>query len=226
MNDKSLTRLDKLQRYLILTTIIFPTLSVLVFVAAQWPQYWKWIATEDTPMTTLQVAVMYTIALVSWANAGLQHLRFNAAKSVRWLVLGCSFFWFALDDRFAIHERIRDSFLAPRHVSISFLPIAAGDFVLLFYMAVGLFTLKWLLPIFQETKTIRNRFLAGIAVAALVITVDAYDIHRLDINAERLEQTVEEVLELIAQMLFLQGAIIAWFTSIADGIKVSNTEKF
>jgi hypothetical protein len=226
MNDKSLTRLNKLQRYLILITIIFPALSVLVFVAAQWPQYWKWIATEDTPMTTLQVAVLYTIALVSWANASLQHLRFNEAKSVRWLVLGCSFFWFALDDRFAIHERIRDSFLAPRHVAIPFLPIAAGDFVLLFYMAVGLLTLKWLLPIFQETKTIRNRFLAGIAVAALVITVDAYDIHRLDINAERLEQTVEEVFELIAQTLFLQGAIIAWFKSIADGIKAHNTEKF
>jgi hypothetical protein len=237
MNDKSLTRLKKLQRYLILITIVFPALSVLVFVTAQWPQYWKWIATEDTPMTTLQVAIMYTIALVSWANAGLQHLRFNSAKSFRWLVLGCSFFWLALDDRFAIHERIRDKFLAPHHVAIPFLPIAAGDFVLLFYMAVGLLTLKWLLPIFQETKTIRNRFLAGIAVSVLVITVDAYDIHRLDINAERLEQTVEEVFELIAQTLFLQGAIIAWFKSIsqseyyanADGIKdtdLTNTENF
>jgi hypothetical protein len=225
MNDQSLTRLNKLQQQLILITIIFPAISVLVFVAAQWPQYWKWIATEDTPMTTLQVAIMYTIALVAWANAGLQHLRFNAAKSSRWLVLGCSFFWLALDDRFAIHERIRDSFLAPRHVAIPFLPIAAGDFVLLFYMAVGLLTLKWLLPIFRETKTIRNRFLAGIAVSALVITVDAYDIHRLDINAERLEQTVEEVFELVAQTLFLQGAIIAWFKSIADGIKAPNTEK-
>jgi hypothetical protein len=225
MNDQSLTRLNKLQRQLILITIIFPAISVLVFVAAQWPQYWKWIATEDTPMTTLQVAIMYTIALVAWANAGLQHLRFNAAKSSRWLVLGCSFFWLALDDRFAIHERIRDSFLAPRHVAIPFLPIATGDFVLLFYMAVGLLTLKWLLPIFRETKTIRNRFLAGIAVSALVITVDAYDIHRLDINAERLEQTVEEVFELVAQTLFLQGAIIAWFKSIADGIKAPNTEK-
>jgi hypothetical protein len=229
MNDKVLIRLSKLQRYLMLITIIFPTLSVMVFVAAQWPQYWKWIATEDTPMTTLQVAVMYTIALVSWANAGLQHLRFNGAKSSRWLVLGCSFFWLALDDRFAIHERIRDSFLAPRHVAIPFLPIAAGDFVLLFYMAVGLLILKWLLPIFRETKTIRNRFLAGIAVSVLVVTVDAYDIHRLDINAERLEQTVEEVFELIAQTLFLQGAIIAWFKSIADGIKaidLTNVEKF
>jgi hypothetical protein len=219
MNENSLIRLNKIQQYLILTTIIFPAISVLIFVTAQWPQYWKWIATEDTPMTTLQVIVMYTIALVSWANAGLQHLRFNAAKSSRWLVLGCSFFWFALDDRFAIHERIRDSFLAPRKVSIPFLPIAAGDFVLLFYMVIGLLILKWLLPIFWETQAIRNRFLAGIAVAALVIVVDAYDIHRLDINAERLEQTVEEVFELTAQILFLQGALIAWFKSIADGIK-------
>jgi hypothetical protein len=219
MNDNSLVRLYKLQRSLLLITTIFPALSVLVFVAAQWPQYWKWIATEDTPMTTLQITMMYSISIVSWANAGLNYLRFNTAKSSRWLVLGCSFFWLALDDRFAIHERIRDSVLAPRNVVIPFLPIAAGDFVLLFYMAVGLLSLKWLLPIFRETKTIRNRFLAGVTVAALVIVVDAYDIHRLDINAERLEQTVEEVFELIAQTLFLQGAVTAWFKSIADGMK-------
>ena len=237
MYDNSLARLKKIQRYIILITIIFPALSVIIFVAAQWPQYWKWIATEDTPMTTLQVAVMYTIALVSWANAGLHYLRSplvqaklsNTAKSSRWLVFGLSFFWFALDDRFAIHERIRDSFLAPRHVAIPFLPIAAGDFVLLFYMAIGLFSLKWLLPIFRETKAIRNRFVAGVVVAALLIIVDAYDIHRLDISIERLEQTVEEVFELVAQTLFLQGAIIAWFKSIADGIKATdlvNIEKF
>jgi uncharacterized protein with PQ loop repeat len=224
MNDNFLGRLHKLQRNIILITIIFPALSVVIFVAAQWPQYWKWIATEDTPMTTLQVAVMYTIALVCWSIAGLNHLRFNAARSIRWLVLGSSFFWFALDDRFAIHERIRDSFLAPKGVVIPFLPIAPGDFILPFYMAVGLLTLKWLLPIFQENKTIRNRFLAGIAVSALVITVDAYDIHRLDMNAERLEQTVEEVGELIAQTLFLQGSIFAWFKLIADGAKVTELD--
>ncbi len=222
MNTPVLTRLYQLQRYLLIATTIFPALAVLLMIVLRWPSYWKWIATEDTPMTTLQVAIMYTIALFCWSIASLYHLRFNAAKSLRWLVLGGAFFWLALDDRFAIHERIRDKILAPMHVSIPFLPIAAGDVVLLVYMAVGLLTLKWLWPIFQENKAIKRRFLAGVAVAALTVTVDAYDIHRLDINAERLEQTVEEVFELIAQILFLQGAILALFKAIADGVKASD----
>jgi hypothetical protein len=219
MNDNFLSRLNKLQRYLIIATMIIPALSVMFFLGAQWPQYWQWIATEDTPMTTLQVAIMYTMALCCWAIASLHYLRFNGAKNVRWLVLGSSFFWLALDDRFAIHERIRDKILAPRHISIPFLPMAAGDIILPLYMIIGLLLLKWLLPIFQENKTVRNRFLAGIFVAAFAVTIDAYDIHRLDIHAERLEQTAEEIFELIAQILFLQGAIFAWFKALADGVK-------
>jgi hypothetical protein len=219
MNDNVSTRLQQLQRYLIVATIIFPALVVFLLIVVRWPSYWKWIATEDTPMTTLQVAVMYTIALFCWAIASLHHLRFNGGKSLRWLVLGGGFFWLALDDRFAIHERIRDKLLAPRHVSIPFLPIAAGDVVLLLYMAVGFLLLKWLWPIFQENKAIKRRFLAGVAVAALTVTVDAYDVHRLDMSAERFEQTVEEIFELIAQILFLQGTILALFKSLGDGFK-------
>jgi hypothetical protein len=225
MNDNVSIRLHQLQRYLIVATIIFPALAVLLFIVVPWPSYWTWIATEDTPMTTLQVVVMYTIALFCWAIASLHHLRFNAGKSLRWLVLGGGFFWAALDDRFAIHERIRDKILAPRQVSIPFLPIAAGDFILLFYMAVGLLMLKWLWPIFQENKAVKRRFLAGVAVAALTVTVDAYDIHRLDMNAERFEQTVEEIFELIAQILFLQGTILALFKSLGDGLHSNDNDR-
>jgi hypothetical protein len=218
MTDHLLPRLKKVQRYIIIATIMFPTFAVLIFLGAQWPQYWKWIATEDTPMTTLQVAIMYTIALVAWAIASLHYLRLNTAKSSRWLVFGCGFFWLALDDRFAIHERIRDSFLAPRQISIPFLPIAAGDIVLLVYMAVGLLLFKWLLPIFRESQAIRNRFIAGICVAVVMVVVDAYDIHRQDISIERLEQTIEEIFELISQTLFLQAVLLAWFKTLAESI--------
>jgi hypothetical protein len=222
MIDHLLPRLKKLQRYTIIATIVFPALAVLIFLAAQWPQYWQWIATEDTPMTTLQVTVMYTIAIVAWAIAGLHYLRVNTTKSLRWSVFGCGFFWLALDDRFAIHERIRDKILAPRNVSIPFLPVAAGDIILPIYMIVGLLLLKWLLPIFRESKTVRNRFIAGVVIAALMVVVDAYDIHRQSMNIERLEQTIEEILELIAQILFLQATLLAWFKTLAESIRVDD----
>jgi hypothetical protein len=154
---------------------------------------------------------MYTTALVCWACAGWQYLDFNAARSSQWFVLGTGFLWLALDDRFAIHERVRDGFLAPRHIAIPFLPIAAGDFILLLYMLMGLLILRWAMPIFAEHPALRKKFLAGAIVAVSAVFLDAYNIEQLDLQAQRLEQTIEEILELIAQVLFLQGAIVGWF---------------
>jgi hypothetical protein len=51
-------------------------------------------------------------------------------------------------------------------------------------------------------------------------------VHRLDMSAERFEQTVEEIFELIAQILFLQGTILALFKSIGDGFRGSDREIF
>jgi hypothetical protein len=203
-------RLKRLRRGILWATTIVPALSVLILILVRFPEYWKWIASEDTPMTTLEVAVMYTTALVCWACAGWQYLDFNSVKSSRWFVLGAGFLWLALDDRFAIHERVRDGFLAPRHIALPFLPIAAGDFILLLYMLMGLLLLRWVMPILAEHSELRKKFLAGVIVAAAAVILDAYNIEQLDIQAQRLEQTIEEILELIAQVFFLQGAIVGW----------------
>ena len=213
MNTPS-TRLAQITRWLLWASTLLPLALVAVFIVGRWPEYWKWIAAEDTPMTSLEVTVMYTTALVCWGAAATAALRDHLGDVRRWLYLGSGFLWLCLDDRFALHERIRDRILIPHDVRIPLLPVGPGDFILLIYMAIGLASLRWLLLLWQAHRGARRRFIAGVAVAAFAILLDAYDIHDTSLAFQRFEQTLEECLELIAQMLFLQGVLVAWLETI------------
>ena len=216
MNESFLGRLDKVQRVALLISSLLPAVLVAVFIAGRWPEYWKWIASEDTPMTSLEVAVMYTTALACWLDGAFHYLRSGEGMVRRYLALGAGFLWLAMDDRFALHERVRDQFLAPHNVAIPFLPMGPGDFIVLLYMLAGLALLPWLWPLFAGKRRAIRHFAAGVAVAAVAVLMDAYDIHRLSMDAQRLEQTLEECLELCAQVLFLQGVLIAWLDDVRN----------
>jgi hypothetical protein len=207
-------RLHTVARYLMLASSLLPALLVAVFIVGRWPEYWKWIASEDTPMTTLEVSVMYATALACWGAAVTDYLRGGSDFVRRWTLLGAGFLWLAMDDRFAIHERIRDGFLAPHDIRIPGLPVGPGDFILIVYLLAGLALQPWLLPLWRRHAAARRRFLAGVAVAATAVLLDAYDIHSLDLAGQRLEQTLEECLELVAQVLFLQGVLLAWLEAV------------
>ena len=161
MNTPS-ARLAQITRWLLWASTLLPLALVAVFIVGRWPEYWKWIAAEDTPMTSLEVTVMYTTALVCWGAAATAALRGHTGDVKRWLYLGSGFLWLCLDDRFALHERIRDRILIPHDVRIPFLPVGPGDFILLIYMAIGLASLRWLLPLWQAHRSARRRFIAGV----------------------------------------------------------------
>jgi hypothetical protein len=216
MSERAQT-LQRLSNILLLTSSLLPALLVLVFIVGRWPEYWKWIASEDTPMTSLEVTVMYTTALAAWGAAASRYLAGALDHARRWTLLGAGFLWLAMDDRFAIHERIRDGFLAPHNIRIPGLPIGPGDFILLIYMVIGLVSLVWLLPLWRQHAAARRRFLIGVGVAAVAVLMDAYDIHDLSLDIQRFEQTLEECLELTAQVFFLQGVFMAWLESLAMG---------
>lgn len=214
MNNLFETRLNTLQRVILRLTTVLPALMVAGFIAGRWPEYWKWIASEDTPMTSLEVTIMFTTMLACWLAAAFHYLQGRSGLCQRWFVLGAGFLFLAMDDRFAIHERIRDRILAPNGISIPFLPMSPGDFIVLLYLVAGIAILPWLRPLFAgKTRAVRL-FGAGVVIAALAVLMDAFDIHRLGIEAQRLQQTGEEILELCAQVLFLQGLLLAWLDDV------------
>lgn len=176
---------------------------VLLLGAARWPAYWAWIAPEQTPMTWLESVMLVLSAAAALSLAASVRMRGHGGM-MPWLVVAAGFGYLALDERFALHERVRDGYLAPREVSAPFLPwVAPGDFVLLGYAVVGLALLPVVLRAFSGELRARRVFLAGVVLAALAVAGDSFDVQAMSTAMEIRVQTAEEIVELGSTTCFL-----------------------
>lgn len=204
-----LRKLSQLRLGLLWATSLAPLAFVALLLALRWPQYWLWINFEQTPMTSLEVAVMASAAMLALL-AGSRAWLCGRPHAQTWWLLAAAFLFFALDDRFALHERLRDRFLAPHGVSVPLLPwVSPGDFVVMLYAAVGLLFLPRVWRMLGTHAGARLRLGLGMLVAVVAVSLDTIDLDFLSVVQQRLEQTVEECLELAAQVLFLQSFLCA-----------------
>lgn len=176
---------------------------VALLAVAQWPEYWTWIAPEQTPMTWLESVLLVLCAVVSLLLAAAAALR-GRPGALPWLVLAAGFGFLALDERFALHERVRDGYLAPRGVAPPFLPwVAPGDFLLLGYALLGLAILPFVLRAFRGDPRARRLVFAGAAFAVVAVVSDSFNVHTMSLATEIRQQTSEEVVELASSVCFL-----------------------
>ena len=188
----------------VLVPAVFAAVTVVLIVAA-WPTWWVYIAPEQSPMTWLQSVLLVLCGLLAAMPAAQEWLRGRGLRELLpFLLLAAGFAWLALDERFTIHERLRDNVLAPRHVRVPLLPwVGPGDFLLLGYAIAGLLVLRLVLRGLREDRRARRLFLAGVACALAVVAVDSVDPDRMSQSVERIEQTLEELVELAGGALFL-----------------------
>lgn len=197
--------LAKARFRLVLALLVLALLVPAALAAAQYPRYWAWIAPELTPMTWIQTVLLMLAAAASALVAVLGRLRgwSRGTRAVHWL-LAAGLVYLALDDRFAVHERIRDRILAPRDIRIPGLSwLAPGDFQMLLVAVAGLIFLPFVLRAMRADRMALVLFCLGALTAAIAIGMDAIDPATMPLTVERLEQTLEECLELIADALFL-----------------------
>jgi len=184
------------RRVVIVAAAVVAVAAPTVLAAARWPRWWSDIAPEQTPMTWLQSVVLTTAAAASALAAVVDFRRVRL-----WLLLAAGFLALAIDERFALHERLRDNFLAPRGVALPFLPwVAPGDFLLLVGAVAGLLLLPHLLPLFRYDRSALRALWLGVACAALAVGVDSVDPQTWTIAQERVQQSLEECLELISDL--------------------------
>lgn len=185
-----------------LTWLVVPAL----LFAAQYPTWWVWIAQEQVPMTWFQsvtLVVAGVVAGLGWFVAGLLDLRHRRGLAL----LAVGFCALAFDERFAVHERLRDGYLAPRDVRLPLLTwIAPGDFLLLLVGVVGLVLLPVVLRSMREDRWATALLVVGVLLACITVGTDSIDPHTWSVEGERVQQTLEEVLELGAGLAFL-GAV-------------------
>jgi hypothetical protein len=179
---------------------------VVGLLAGPWPRWWLWIAPEQTPMTWLQSMLLVLCGFVCLLLAAHGWLAGDDEPHPQrmFLCLAAGFAWLALDERFALHERARDRVLAPRGLEVPLLAwVGPGDFVLIGYAVAGLAVLRGVLRALRSDPRARRLFVAGVVCAVIVVAVDSVDVRSMSRGVERTEQTVEEIVELASDTLFL-----------------------
>ncbi|RVX46455.1 hypothetical protein EDD27_9340 [Nonomuraea polychroma] len=210
-----MTRKERVRWATLIGVPFFAAMWVVVLGAMRWPRYWEWLAPEQTPMTWLESVMLVLCAGVALLMAAVIYLRDQPAARL-WLLLAAGFVWLALDERFAVHERVRDGYLAPSGVS----PIpwgAPGDFILILYGIAGLALLPQVLRLFRPDRLAFVLFGAGVLLAVVAVASDSIDIHAHSIDVERVEQTAEEIAELASFTCFLLAMTLRLLAILTDG---------
>lgn len=187
-----------------------------VLAAARWPRWWSWIAPESTPMTWLQSVVLVLAAAGSLMVAYVLR-RATTAPALPWWLLAGGFSLLAMDERFSVHERVRDSILAPRGITMPFLPwVAPGDFLLMGVAVAGLVFLPMVWRAMTPAPLARRALLAGVLLALLAVGIDSIDPSTWSVGGERLQQSFEEVVEL-GSGLALLTSVLCRLLGLLDG---------
>lgn len=204
-------------RLLVIAALVAAGIAVpALLFAAQYPQWWVWIAQEQVPMTWFQsvtLVVAGVVSLLAWfvCSVSGRTPRFGFA------LLALGFAALAFDERFAIHERVRDGVLAPRDISLPLLTwIAPGDFLLVLVAVAGLVVLPVVLRSVRGDRWALGLLVLGVVLSLITVGTDSIDPGTWSVEAERVQQTAEEVVELWAGLAFLGAVTLRLMTLLAD----------
>jgi len=194
-------------------------------VLAGWPSYWRYIASEQTPMTWLQSVVLVVAGCAS-ALVALLAARIGDRDGRPWWLLAVGFSVLALDERFALHERVRDGYLAPRGVTVPFLPwVAPGDFVVLTIALVGLAALPLVWRGVGDDVWARRALVLGVVLAVASVGLDSVDPATWSVAQERLQQSGEEMVELGSGLALLAAVLLRLVSVLAGLVPASIPER-
>lgn len=176
-------------------------------VAAAWPQYWVYLAAETTPLAWLESVLLALVAFVCGLLAYAESAGGRGTAVRWWLLLTAGFALLALDERFAVHERLRDNWL--KATGIRLLPwMEAGDWLIPLYAACGLVMAWGILRLLSGHRPAKFFFAAALLLAGIAAGMDTVDIRSLGKGTERLLQSVEEIIETAAMLSFLSAFLL------------------
>lgn len=202
----------------ILSAVLLFLLSYL-FAAflffAKWPNWWEWTVPEQSPMTWMQSVLLFLNAIAASALGIWSYLQNEKAKMYWWLLLGAGFLFLMLDERFAIHERIRDLYLAPHHIKIPlFFWTSAGDFLLLLYVTVAIAFVYPYYKLFRVRKAALYWVISSFIVAVISVSMDSISFKTSSRLIQNVQQFSEELLEMYVMNSFFLSLLLLLSFSI------------
>ena len=161
--------------------------------------------------------------LVTWFSsvqllliAGVAYLVFEVSVSAKvgskwcWALLSLGFVFLALDERFEIHENLRDRVFIPADLFTDIPKLQAGDAGLFLYFGVGLIVAVFLWRELRDWPWAARLFSAALILTAVVLVIDGMGWPEVRHWPMRRFWTsvFEETGELWAQLLFLLSFLI------------------
>ncbi len=192
------------------------------------PLFWN----ENTFMTWFSSAQMALIGLVAWLNreAAVLVRRLAPQQPARpwiWWIFMAGFFFLALDERFRIHEQVRDRWLKPGGLFTGFEYIRPGDVGLYFYLLAGLLCAAFLIAELRRFPPALKFFAAAIGCAGVIAVIDALPAEVVAAwPAHRFwESAFEESGELLAQLLFLLSFLTVLHGRLGTMVRLMEAER-
>ncbi len=181
-------------------------LFVVTMIALSWPLWWNNINLEHSPLTwfsSTQLVLVSCMALLIAVQLR-RHARGQKKRdAVLWVMYSLAFAVLALDERFSLHEKIRDRWLNPNGLAQEIPGIGPGEIVLLSVAVVGIAFFWFTKRIFEPRA--RYFFYVAIGVTLVALIIDAQGFEDQSLPTVRAMQFTEEILETIGEMFFLMA---------------------
>jgi hypothetical protein len=176
---------------------VFTTVATILgwIVWRHYPFIERALAFEDSPIAWVSSSVLIACATLSFAI--VQQRAHPRQDQLAWIFLTLLLLLAALDERFQLHETFKSWLLFHHyHGDVKQMQFM-GDLPMAGYPAAGMFFIYW----FGKRVASPGMFAAAIVVGAVAVG--------MDIATENIRlQMLEEVLEVLAETLFLCGLLI------------------
>lgn len=180
-----------------------------ICIVSAWPEYWKHINYEESHLTWFSSIQLIFISLTCfsiWFHKFIQ--KQSKVSQFLWLSLGGGFFFFSLDEKFQIHERLREGVFKVHEIGTNISGVGKGDFLHLIFAAIGLVFSYFVVKEMKGKNGSLWFFLCAVVISLISVVSDATMDIPVQSSAEivqefRAHQFTEEILETIAEALFL-----------------------
>ncbi len=196
---------NKFFMYSIVVTMIIITLFTIMGVLKN--EYWRYIIYEKSPMGYYEALLLFLCFVVSGMNF-IKYSRENNKINISRGIITMGFFYLFLDEKFGIHENIRERILKPNGIKIDFLYwMEPGDYALLGILILGLITAMFLLKELKKNKRGFIFFTIGVLFSIMAVLDDSLNLKGMNIEIQKMIQYAEEIIETCGMICFLNSVV-------------------
>ena len=201
-------------------SILFLILAVTVFTGTGFIRhdYYSYVIYHKSPMAYLQNVLLLICAVLTAFNTWLIYAKENKLNVI-WFMITLGFIYLFTDATFSVHQWIREAFIKPKGVYLSFLPfVDKGDYVLIFILALGLLFTPFVLNELKKNKSSFVYFLTAVIFTITAVAADSFDLRLFNYGFQKLLQYIEEVSEAIAQIFFINSFFCVMIKNLSPNL--------